>query len=663
MRISSSIARHSLLEVVVCVCSVFAAGCSHENRSEIRFKDQFPSHVEQWTPVRIPFDFSTTDGNPFDPDEIDVELKLVAPDGSKVSHPAFFMRDYDVVFDHGREVARDTGRQHWEIRWTPTQSGTYEWELVAKSGVSRSQLAGKTVCTPTQKPGFVKISSTDPQYFEFSNGAFFYPLGHVIRSPSDARWRDNKPENQKVHLSLLEQRTFAYERWFEQMEANHENFCSLWMTPWWLGTEWSSTYPGYEGLGRYNQIHAAQLDRIIAAAERHGIYILLFVTNHGQLSSVTDAEWGTSPYRKENGGPVEYPAQFMTDPQCERKTQHRLRYILARWGYSPAICGISISTETDWFDLYNGKQCDQAEEFINGISYPNYSIPKNTRAVNSWLQRTADYIRSVDIHDHLVTTQFSMPENGHDLWKNPAFDIPLNNCYENGFPIFYKYVESSGGTAEALFGWARLHDVPTKPKLLAEWGGSHMQNTSDRLAVDLHTGLWSIAMTDCGGTTGYWWWNEIDDRNQYGEFRALHKYLDGYDRRGKKLKSEQGHVSKKLGLSDGPQFVSHPTRSALVLSNETELFAYVYHRLMNSGLINPESPDDPRFELSTDVFLEVPERILGGQYKLEFWNTSRGEVIETREVVLDEPSTNPRYLEMIPLRIDVAIKLIRKSNE
>ncbi|MEI8381052.1 MAG: DUF5060 domain-containing protein, partial [Planctomycetota bacterium] len=208
--IHSNATRGMFVITIVCFSSFFTIGCSNDNAAELLFKDKFPTVIEQWTPVRIPFDFAITDGNPFDPDEIDVELNLVAPDGSTASHPAFFLRDYNVVFDHGREVARDTGRQHWEIRWTPTQSGTYEWELVATAGSYRQKLAGTTTCTPTQKPGFVKISTTDPQYFEFSNGSFFYPLGHVTRSPSDARWRDNKPENVKVHLSLLEERTFAY---------------------------------------------------------------------------------------------------------------------------------------------------------------------------------------------------------------------------------------------------------------------------------------------------------------------------------------------------------------------------------------------------------------------------------------------------------------------
>ena len=358
----------------VCFLALVVIGCGSQSSSDIIVEAAFPSQIEQWTPVKFRFDLTDTVGNPYDPDEIEVEFKAVAPDGTKFSHPAFFTRDYNVVFDHGREVARDTGLQHWELRWTPTQAGEYDWEILAKTKLARRTLVGRSHCTPTQKPGFVKVAERDPQYFEFSDGSFYYPIGHVTRSPSDARWRDNEQENIKVHLALLEERTYAYERWFEQMSANNENFCSLWMTPWWLGIEWSESYPGYEGLGRYNQIHAAQLDRIFAAAERNGIYVLLFVTNHGQLSTVTDTEWDKSPYRKANGGPVEYASQFMKNAECEKKTQHRLRYILARWGYSPSLFGIAISTETDWWHQLVTRGHDRRHEFLR-IGFKTHVAP------------------------------------------------------------------------------------------------------------------------------------------------------------------------------------------------------------------------------------------------------------------------------------------------
>lgn len=633
----------------------------------IQTTQDFPREIAQWNPVRFQFNLQNATGNPFDSAETNVELHLVCPDGSELRHPAFFVVDHQIVFDHGREVARPTGRTHWEIRWTPTQSGEYRWAIIASSKHQETQINGLSVSAPQSRAGFVRVSRQDPKFFEFSDGSFFYPLGHVIRSPSDTRWRDNEPENPAIHQAYLDERTFAFDKWFEKMAANRENFCAIWMAPWWLGLEWSPSLPGYEGLGRYNQIHAAQLDRILESAERHGIYVLLFVTNHGQLSSVTDSEWEASPYRESNGGLVKYPSEFFLDQECQRLQRNRLRYVLARWGYSPALFGISLSTETDWFEPYDGRRCDHAEEVVGGISQPNYPVKKEPKVVNNWLQQMLQFMRQTDIHHHIMTTQFSKVENGHDCWKLPEFDFALNNCYEGVFEQMWSHVDSPGGTVEALLGWSRLHDVKNKPKLLAEWGGSHMQNSHSRLAAELHVGTWALALTDCAGSTGYWWWNEIDHANLYSHYLALHKFLDGYDRRGKNLKSLQCDVLTKISSlvpSDtiGSSFVIDPARSALMLCDETEGFAYLYSQLMNYGYFDSSGIDDIRFDHVTNAHLSIPDILRAGNYRIEFWDTFKGEILESREERLTDPGNEHRRIAVRPFHSEVAIKLKRVGD-
>lgn len=643
------------------------SGCNRAGGSDaltIKTSQDFPREFAQWDPVRFQFNLENATGNPFDSNETNVEIHLVCPDGTELRHPAFFVADHQIVFEHGREVARRSGRTHWEIRWTPTQSGEYQWAIIANSNHRETQINGRSLCTPQNRTGFVRVSREDSQYFEFSDGSYFYPLGHVIRSPSDTRWRDNEPENAVIHQAYLDQRTFAYDKWFEKMAAHHENFCAIWMAPWWLGLEWSPTLPGYEGLGRYNQIHAAQLDRILESAERHGIYVLLFVTNHGQLSSVTDSEWEASPYRESNGGLVKNPSDFFVDEECQRLQRNRLRYVLARWGYSPALFGISLSTETDWFEPYDGRRCDAAEEVVEGISRPHYAIEKRPAIVNNWLKQMLQFMRQTDIHHHIMTTQFSKAENGHDLWKLPEFDFALNNCYEGVFSAMWAHVESPGGTVEALLGWSRYHDLRIKPTLLAEWGGSHMQNSHSRLAAELHSGIWSLALTSCAGSTGFWWWNEIDQAELYRHYHALHNFLDGYDRRGKKLKSFQCDVLTKISSLDqsssiSASFVTDPARSALMLCNETEGFTFVYSQLMNYGFFDSAHIDDFRFDQATNTYLSIPDILLEGKYRIEFWNTFQGEIIESHEEHLMGPGGENRRIAVRPFHSDIAIKLMR----
>ena len=641
-----------------------ANGCGTGDASplppQLRFVAPLPNDARQGSVVIWQFTVSNLAGNPFDPDELGVEVRIRCPDGIELRHPAFFTADHDVVLDHGREVVRDAGRAHWEIRWTPLLSGKYEWTILATSGNRRAEAHGRLHCTRAEHRGFVRVSAADRRYFEFTDGTFFYPLGHVIRSPSDTRWLANDPRNQAAHDSHMALRTFAYDRWFAEMEKNHENFCAVWMAPWWLGIEWSPNYQGYEGLGRYNQIHAAQLDRILRSAEKHGIYLLLFAMNHGQLSSVTDAEWDASPYRKANGGFVDTASEYFENTDCERTNRNRLRYMLARWGYSPALFAIALSSETDWFEPYDGRRCDRVEEVVEGISKPYHSVATDPSVVDRWLGRMSDYVRSSDVHGHMITTQFSKINSGRNLWSLPAFDFALNNCYEGAFSEAWSKVESGVGTAEALLGWARLHDVKNKPKLLAEWGGSHQQNSHERLASELHTGSWALAMSDCGGSTGFWWWDEVDNANLYPYYGSIHSFFDGFDRRGKHLKSTQSSVSVAIRSRDRArngqsEFVPHPSRAALMLSNDREGFAYVYSHFMNAGYIAARRMDDLHFDQAEDVYLALPSDLREGRYHVEFWDTFRGVPVAREELRVS--GAGPRRLRLVPFRSDLAVKL------
>ncbi len=169
----------------------------------------------------------------------------------------------------------------------------------------------------------------------------------MTRSPFDDRgnapvfdgFQDrNAPRSSDKEGAL---RTEVYERWFKKMHASGENFCSIWMAPWWLEIEWSPTREGYQGIGYYNQKHAAQLDRIFELAEKYQISILLFTSNHGRLSTFVDAEWFDNPNRIENGGTAGSITEYLASDICRANEERRLRYILSRWGYSTACLGLA----------------------------------------------------------------------------------------------------------------------------------------------------------------------------------------------------------------------------------------------------------------------------------------------------------------------------------
>ena len=109
--------------------------------------------------------------------------------------------------------------------------------------------------------------------------------------------------------------TTAYDDWLARLAAEGANYVRLWMPSWAFGIEW-----GENGLGDYGERldRAWQLDHVLERAEAHGIYVMLCIQNHGPFSLDTNTQWADNPYNAANGGPLEEPSEFFTDPEARR---------------------------------------------------------------------------------------------------------------------------------------------------------------------------------------------------------------------------------------------------------------------------------------------------------------------------------------------------------
>nr|MDA3872628.1 hypothetical protein [Kiritimatiellia bacterium] len=289
---------------------------------------------QQWR-----FDLDRFFQNPYDPDEIAVDLEVILPDGTSVSHPGFFHQEVNRHYED--EVERwelGTGFD-WRVRFRPWQAGTHAWTLKIVYHPPGEQTAVQlertgqfeALATESFKKGFLLQSKRDPRYFEFQNGEFFYPIGHTMRSPTDRR--------EGIYDEALEQSldaadakgTELYADWFRRMQANGGNFARIWMSNWWLGLEWNSRHSGYHGRSYFNQQNAARLDRLLELAEAHGVYLNIETINHGTFSSTTDGEWQDNPWSafSPDEGPIQYASEFCQDEEATRWHRNKIRYLIA----------------------------------------------------------------------------------------------------------------------------------------------------------------------------------------------------------------------------------------------------------------------------------------------------------------------------------------------
>jgi hypothetical protein len=186
-----------------------------------------------------------------------------------------------------------------------------------------------------------------------------------------------------------------YRRWFRAMREHELNWTRIWMCHWagqnldWLPAErGESPPPGYLDLRV-----AALWDEIVAAAEENGVYVQLVLQHHGQYSQKVNPNWDINPWNAARaGGFLREPAEFFTSPIARDLTRLKYRYIVARWGYSPAILAWELFNEVHWVDPIH--------------------VAKDERAVAVWHDEMAAFLRANDPDRRLVTTSHDELDSG-----------------------------------------------------------------------------------------------------------------------------------------------------------------------------------------------------------------------------------------------------------
>lgn len=123
--------------------------------------------------------------HPYSPDEVDLRLELMSPDGRSVTVPAFFYQHYD------RQRRQRDGAEadwfypdrvpEWRARFAPDEAGT--WTAVAHLKDATGECQSESVqfeCTPSGDKGFVGISEADPRFLAFTSGDPFFAVGQNL---------------------------------------------------------------------------------------------------------------------------------------------------------------------------------------------------------------------------------------------------------------------------------------------------------------------------------------------------------------------------------------------------------------------------------------------------------------------------------------------------
>ena len=419
--------------------------------------------------------------NPYDPDDILLRARFISPSGKETEVDGFHIVPYRVAFKRVENLV-EHGDAHWRVRFTPTEVGRYRYvlDLRDSSGTRHPPRAGEFECVPSGSSGFLRVSPTDCCYLQFDSGKPFIGIGvggHL--------WGADRPGCVR-----------KYRSWLSDLAAFGGNTISVTFETLGAGT-FGLDYMAPLG-ANYDQENAARLDYVLDMAERRGVYL---VVNLFQTALFQAKHWDRSRFNVERGGPCESAAGFFSHPRALDFQKQLLRYLIARWGYSPNVL--------IW-------------ELCNEVNYSEAS-EKRPEDVRKWHRDMAAYLREIDPNRHLVSTSFGSSEACEDpmVWALPEIDSTIIHSYAND-------------TVQTL--WHRLGIKRTygKPCIGGE-SGIHFPIVDKAYEIDpaglhFHNSHWASILSGGAGNVLHWWpsryWDSLDLPRL---FRPLADFCGGID--------------------------------------------------------------------------------------------------------------------------------------
>jgi hypothetical protein len=383
----------------------------------------------------------------------------------------------------------------------------------------------------------VRCAAGQPARLELADGTVYTPIG------ANLAWADQ--DRVAFHLRALA----AFGR-------AGLNWTRIWMVHWsGLNLDWlpddmgKSPPPGFLDLRV-----AADWDKIVAQAEKKGVYLQIVLQHHGQYSSVADSSWPQHPWNAANpGGFLASPAEFYTSPIAKGLTALKYRYIVARWGYSPAVLAWELFNEVHWTDAIE-RNHDEA-------------------AVARWHSEMAAYLRSVDRYHHLVTTST-------DNLRSPIYA---------DMDYFQPHLYPSN-----ILAGVRFFDPPPdqldRPVFCGEYGDNHMPLTPEQKAsgVAIVPPVWASLMGQGRYPAQPWVGEQLIKQGRLNELGAVARFLAATGLGGRE------------GLTPFSPIVECPTRIPLVLGA-----GQVWQRRPDPEITVPLDGREP------PAFADIPQILVG----------------------------------------------------
>ena len=365
--------------------------------------------------------------NPYLQEEAALDMLVSTPSGKSLIVPCFY------------KSGQSGAPSLWGARFTPQEKGRYTFQFrYSEGGRMASKSDTETIVVKGSSISHGILHPNDNWTFRYDDGTLFRGVAENIC------WESRTSDDSKFFSSLHEQRQrFSYDAMLPKFAQNGGNFVRIWMCSWNFPIDRQRDFNNfrYAETDEYmNRSAIERLDHTMALAEELDLKVMLCM----------------------GAGDVRTDHDFFISDQAKARYKNRLRYIVARWGYSPGIGAWEFFNE------------------IDNIQFRDSRNPIPTADIVAWHTEMAHYLKGLDPFGHIVTTSISHRDL-EGLNAIPDMDVNQKHIYNAS-----SVIPSTILSYEEQFG---------KPYVIGEfsreWDWSkNFNDFADEMDADFKRGLW-----------------------------------------------------------------------------------------------------------------------------------------------------------------------------
>lgn len=421
------------------------------------------------------------------------------------------------------------------VRFAPPLAGKWNYRIVAKTTHRTFTSESKTIhVIESDNEGFLTIGK-NKRYLQLGD-SMFYPVGGNAPWPATRLIDDPEfavlSQYNGVPFSENYRPTYCvprvYDKYIEsltRMVEGGSNSFRMIMYPSCTDIEW-------EELGNYtSRLHMAQeIDSIVEFAKNKKLIIdwntqIHFSFQYSIKAYHTRWTWDKEIngkrfcYQKLTGS--KHPVEFFDHEESIKYYKQKLRYILARWGYSTNIGIFELMSE---INNTSETPFDYSEEKRKEIDHK----------ISKWSKTMADYIKSHhNGREHLLTSSYAgniSKEN--DIYSDKTMDVMSSNIYDFQSPSFGKFwvdfVSQNQLNDNNKYAYSiknkELKNRNTKPLIYSETGVLEANKRCDFNPIEMERLLWQSLFSGVAAAFDWDYWSRKDLSSNRKAANFIHNY-------------------------------------------------------------------------------------------------------------------------------------------